>query len=133
MIEGDATLWSFQAFKNTVLFHVSDTLLWFNLSRQLSAAQPLTRFDYSANFDVKFTLSCHCWQSVGRNKSIWMSRVNILDENMNLLEILFVSVTYFFLIKSNKKPYPNKNKKTTESNPAFNIKNARAFLFEIIL
>lgn len=62
-----------------------------------------------------------------------MSRVNILDENMNLLEILFVSVTYFFLIKSNKKPYPNKNKKTAESNPAFNIKNARSFLFEIIL
>lgn len=72
-----------------------------------------------------------------------MSRVNILDENMNLLEILFVSVTYFFLTKSNKKPYPNKKKpkknppknpqKTTKSNPAFNIKNPRTVLFEIIL
>lgn len=39
---------------------MSDMLLWFNLSRQLSAAQLLTRFDYSANFDVEFTLSCHC-------------------------------------------------------------------------
>lgn len=80
---------------------------------------PLTRFDYSASFDVQFSLSCHCWQSVGRNASLWMNRVNILDENMNLLEILlFVSVIYVFSCSIKQKNLSQqKNKQNKQKKP----------------
>lgn len=52
-----------------------------------------------------------------------MNRVNNLDKNMNLLEILlFVSLIYFFLTKA-KKPLSQQKQtnKKRKSNSAFNI------------